>query len=163
MKLALGRPTPGDLEDYQALFARHEVAKWLRPPPLPPFTEENVERILRDEIAHWEEHGFGPWILRLTDGGAFAGRGGLGWTVVNDEPVVEVMWAIVPELWRQGLATECALLAVDYARGIGLPEVVAFTLPTNTASERVMGKAGMRRAGPIQHAGLAHVLYRLAL
>jgi RimJ/RimL family protein N-acetyltransferase len=145
------------------LFQDPAVARWLRPPPLPPFTDENIERLLREESSHWDEHGFGPWILRLKDGGEFAGRGGLGWTVVNDDPVVEIMWAIVPGLQGQGLATECALLAVDYARGIGVPEVVAFTLPANAASERVMQKAGLRRAGPIRHADLSHVLYRLAL
>jgi RimJ/RimL family protein N-acetyltransferase len=162
-KLSLGRPTRDDLDDYLALFTDPAIARWLRPPPLPPYTEENVERVLREEIAHWDEHGFGPWTLRLEEDGRFAGRGGLGWTVVNDEPVVEVMWAVVPDLQRRGIATECALMAIEWARGIGLPDVVAFALPTNEASQRVMEKAGMKHEGPTRHADLAHVLYRLRL
>jgi RimJ/RimL family protein N-acetyltransferase len=160
-RLELGRPTKDDLDDYIRLWTDPEIARWLRPPPLPPYTEENVERILWEEGAHWDEHGFGPWILHHD--GEFAGRGGLGWTVVNDEPVVEIMWAIVPPLQNRGLGTQTALLAIDYARGIGLSEVVAFTLPTNKASERVMQKAGMEYAGRTMHADLPHVLYRLAL
>lgn len=40
---------------------------------------------------------------------------------------------------------------------------MSFTLTTNRASERVMAKAGLRRDREIVHAGLPHVLYRLAL
>jgi ribosomal-protein-alanine N-acetyltransferase len=119
--------------------------------------------VLRRDLAHWDEHGFGPWVLRLRDGGAFVGRGGLKHNTVEGEPTVEVLWAVVPERWGQGLATECARRAIDHARELGLPEVVAFTLPTNTASERVMQRAGMERVGPIEHFGLAHVLYRVTL
>jgi RimJ/RimL family protein N-acetyltransferase len=38
---------------------------------------------------------------------------------------------------------------------------VAFTLPTNTGSRRVMEKLGFHYEREISRAGLAHVLYRL--
>jgi ribosomal-protein-alanine N-acetyltransferase len=40
--------------------------------------------------------------------------------------------------------------------------VVAFTLPTNWASRRVMEKVGFTFERDIVHAGLRHVLYRIA-
>jgi RimJ/RimL family protein N-acetyltransferase len=49
-----------------------------------------------------------------------------------------------------------------HAREVPVAEVIAFALPDNAASLRVMEKIGMRRSGPIEHAGLAHVLYRVA-
>ncbi len=76
---------------------------------------------------------------------------------------VELPWALVPERWNEGLGTEAAVAAVETARRLGLSEVVALTLRTNTASRRVMDKAGLRLMEEIQHAGLPHLLYRLKL
>lgn len=39
-------------------------------------------------------------------------------------------------------------------------ELVAFTLPHNAASRRVMEKAGFAYERDTEHAGLPHVLYR---
>jgi hypothetical protein len=43
-----------------------------------------------------------------------------------------------------------------------LPEIVAFTLPDNVASRRVMEKAGFVDECEVAHAGMPHVLYRRA-
>ena len=45
--------------------------------------------------------------------------------------------------------------------GLGLDEVVAFTLPTNTPSRAVLERLGFTFAGDVVHADLLHVLYRL--
>jgi RimJ/RimL family protein N-acetyltransferase len=67
----------------------------------------------------------------------------------------------VPERWRQGLATELARAAVEVAfDDLDLDEIVAFTLPDNIASRRVMEKAGFTYDRDIQRAGIPHVLYR---
>jgi ribosomal-protein-alanine N-acetyltransferase len=110
--------------------------------------------------AHWQEHGFGYWALRDRATGAFVGRGGLQRRVVAGSEEVEVGWAIVPERWNEGLATELAEAAVQQAERLGLPSIVAFTQPENGASRRVMEKAGFRYERDIVHADLPHVLYR---
>jgi RimJ/RimL family protein N-acetyltransferase len=103
------------------------------------------------------------WLLRDRAGGAMVGRGGLQWTRATGADEVEVGWAIVPERWREGLATEMALLAVEVAfADLGLPSIVAFTLPHNVASRRVMAKAGFRYEREIVYVDLPHVLYRRA-
>jgi [ribosomal protein S5]-alanine N-acetyltransferase len=72
-----------------------------------------------------------------------------------------VAWAIAPERWRQGLATELAQVSIEVAFGpLGLDEIIAFTLPGNAASRRVMEKTGFRFEREILHASLHHVLYR---
>src|SRR5438270_7571491 len=89
------------------------------------------------------------------------GRGGLQWTYVAELNEVEAGWAIVPERWGQGLATELAWAAIEAAFGpLGLREIVAFALPDNLASRRVMEKTGFVFERDIVHAGLPHVLYR---
>jgi RimJ/RimL family protein N-acetyltransferase len=73
---------------------------------------------------------------------------------------VEVGWALVPELWGRGYATELGAAAVDVAFGLGVTEVVAFTLPHNAASRRVMEKLGLSYEREVVWADLPHVLYR---
>ena len=52
-------------------------------------------------------------------------------------------------------------LDVGFGR-LGLPEIGAWTLPTNLASQRVMEKLGFRYERDVQFAGLLHRCYRLA-
>ena len=64
-----------------------------------------------------------------------------------DEKAELGYWVGVP-YWNQGYATEAARAAIDYGfRLLGLNRVQAHHLATNTASGRVMEKAGMTREG----------------
>ncbi len=124
-------------------------------------TESMLLASLDEKLEHWARYGFGLWLLRDRATGKMVGRGGLQHATVAGEEAVEVAWAIVPERWRQGLATELANAAARVAfDDLGLEEIVAFTLPDNTASRRVMEKAGFAYDRDIERAGLPHVLYR---
>ena len=126
-----------------------------------PLDEAQISLGLTLKVRHWEQHGFGDWLLRDRGTGALVGRGGLQWTRVEGEPEVEVGYALRPERWGEGLATELAQQSVTTAfDDLGLAEIVAFTLPHNVASRRVMEKAGFGFERNIVHAGLPHVLYR---
>jgi len=162
-RLVLRRPAPGDEARYRDLLFNPQVEEWLRPPPLRPFGEADPPSLLAKDLEHWTGHGFGPRVVEEREGGRFIGRAGLSWTTVEGEVAVQLAWALLPPAQGRGLATEAALALVEEARGLDLPEVVSFTLPHNTASRRVMEKAGLHEAGDITHAGLPHVLYRLDL
>lgn len=162
-RLLARKPTPEDRALYHAHFTRPEVERWLRPSPLPPFTARVLDELVDGDCAHWEDHGFGPWILVDKDSGAFAGRGGLAWTAVEGTAAVELPWSIEPHLHNQGLATEAATAACEWARDLGFDEVIALTLPTNLASQRVAVKAGFEQRGEVLHAGLPHLLFRIDL
>ena len=123
--------------------------------------------------AHWEEHGFGQWVVELPGAASFIGVVGLG--VVSYQapftPAVEVAWRLARPYWGQGYATEAARAALDYGFSkLGLSEIVALTVPANQRSRRVMEHLGMTRSpeddfdhprvpeGPLKR----HVLYRLS-
>lgn len=162
-RLALRPPHSEDLDGYLAIFLRPEVGEWLRPPPLDPIDEQTVRKMLAADLAHWEEHRFGQWAVTERGCDALIGRGGLCWTKVEGAPAVELAWTIDPDRHRNGLATELGAAAVELARQRQIAELVAMTLPHNRASRRVAEKLEMEPAGEIVHAGLPHVLYRLAL
>lgn len=60
-------------------------------------------------------------------------------------PAIEVGWRFDPAVWGQGLATEAGAAGLEYGFAtLGLDEIVSVCEPANVASERVMGKLGMR-------------------
>lgn len=159
-RLLLRRPTPEDRALYHAHFTKPAIESWLRPSPLPPFTPQVLDELIDGDCAHWSDHGFGPWLLIDRETGAFVGRGGLAWTAVEGTAEVELPWSIEPHLHGQGLGTEAAIAAIEWAREQRFEEVVALVLPANHASQRVAEKAGFNRNGEVAHAGLPHLLFR---
>lgn len=125
-------------------------------------SEERTRAYLEENLAHWREHGFGLWIFRDRVSGAFAARGGLRHVVLEGRAEVEVTYALAQEAWGKGFATEIAAAAVDVGfRRLALPDIVAFALPDNHASRRVMEKVGLRYERDIVHHDARHVLYRI--
>lgn len=84
--------------------------------------------------------------------------------VIEGREEVELGYRVAAAWWGHGIATETASALVGVARDrLGLEEIVAFTLPSNLASRRVMEKVGFTYERDIEWAALRHVLYRLRL
>lgn len=127
-----------------------------------PLSDADVENMVLTAADHWEKHGWGPWVFLEKETGAFVGRGGLRACVIEECETVEVGYALLPDYWGRGLATEMARKSVDVAFStLNLPALVCFTLTTNFASQRVMQKAGFVFDKPIIYANLPHLLFRL--
>jgi ribosomal-protein-alanine N-acetyltransferase len=159
------RPQPHHAPHFEDLFASEAVAATLWPPPHGgPRSARQARELLEQDLAHWAGEGYGPWVFFESGGaGRFAGHAGLRRGVMLGEAIVEVLYAVAPELWGRGYATEMALASIDRARELGLEAVVGFTLTTNIASQRVLQKAGLRYERTLEHAGLPHWFGRLAL
>ncbi len=161
-RLTAGRLRPDGLEDLRRLHRDPRVMATLSADgDVAP--EEHTRRSLRIVLEHWDRHGYGIWTFNEGAAGHFVGYCGLWNSNVDGNDEVELAYAVASERWGRGYATEMAeaVLAVGFGR-LGLDEVVSFTLPTNTASRRVMEKAGFAYERDIVHAGLPHVLYRLS-
>ncbi len=116
---------------------------------------------LERNLNHWDDHGFGLWILRERPDGPVIGRALLRYLDVDGRDEVEVGYSFHPEYWGRGLATEIATTCVSLGREqFGLLSIVAITLPDNLASKRVLTKAGLEAAGEMLHAGVRHCLFR---
>jgi RimJ/RimL family protein N-acetyltransferase len=125
-------------------------------------SDEETREWLQQNLEHWERHRFGLWVFRDQSDGGFVGRAGLLHVQVEGTDEVELSYALRSEYWGRGLATELARACVQIGfEQLGLASVVAFTLTTNRASQRVMQKVGFTFERDISHAGLPHVLYRL--
>lgn len=125
-------------------------------------SEVQTRQMLADHHDHWIRNGFGPWMWFSKADRQFVGRAGLKRSVVEGRDEVEIGYALMPEFWGQGLATEIAAASVNIAfTQLGLTDLVSFTLPTNLASRRVMEKCGFTFERDIVWKDLPHVLYRL--
>jgi [ribosomal protein S5]-alanine N-acetyltransferase len=159
-RLVLERVTLEQAPEHLRLLLDPRVSSTLWPRRGSP-TEAEILDGLAAKVEHWDRHGFGMWLLRDRQTGEMVGRGGLQHTYTAGLHDVEVGWAVVPERWGQGLATELARASVEVGfEQLDLLQIIAFALPTNIASRRVMEKAGFEFERDVIHAGLPHVLYR---
>ena len=144
-RLVLRRPGPEDLASYVAVMG-----------------QDDAERELRDAIAHWRAHGFGPWLVEtVADASSeavgdasgepvgvleihYAGPG-----VTGIEPhEVEIGWTIAESRRGNRLAQEAGRAALDDAFERAVPNhhgwIVAYIRPENAVSQRVAAAIGMR-------------------
>jgi RimJ/RimL family protein N-acetyltransferase len=71
-----------------------------------------------------------------------------------------VLWALHPEAWGKGYATEMARAALDYGFGeLGLKLIFAITKPENLASQAVMKRLGLVHTKNVIYRGLDTVWF----
>jgi [ribosomal protein S5]-alanine N-acetyltransferase len=109
-------------------------------------SRERAEETVQAGIESFERNGFGFWGLLDREKDELIGFCGLRF--IGQTPDVEILYAVGPELWRRGYATEAARAVLCWAfEFTDLPRVFAGADAGNTASFRVMEKLGMRFAG----------------
>ena len=125
-----------------------------------PFTEDQTRAFLDRSAEHWNRYGFGLWLLRTRELSDFVGYAGIQHAIIENADEVELAYAIRPEYWRNGFATEMSNAALKFGfETLHLERIVAFTLPHNLASRSVMERCGFIYQRDIVHAGLPHVMY----
>ncbi|WP_371256749.1 GNAT family N-acetyltransferase [Roseibium sp. TrichSKD4] len=161
-----------DLDDLAALCSDPDVMRHF--PMIMSYDQSKayLEKILKKRVS--EGFCMDPIIVKET--GEFAGFVGLNIPAYKEplpfDPCVEIGWRLHKKVWGKGYATEAANAWLRFGfETLNLPEIVAFTIPANTSSQRVMERLGMIRDidGDFQHPNLAldhpmsqHVLYRLS-
>lgn len=97
-------------------------------------------------IQHWSAHGFGYWCVFKHDSDELAGICGLKRMTVHGQPVLNLLYRLRPEHWRQGYATEAASAVLAWAREQHLDgTILARVQLENAASQRVATKLGLHR------------------
>jgi ribosomal-protein-alanine N-acetyltransferase len=124
-------------------------------------SSEQTSEYMKHNLAHWEQYGYGIWILRQHTTGILTGRGGLRNTVLAGDNEVEIAYGLLPEFWNIGLATEFveAVVRIGFSE-IGLPSLACITHPDNNASRRVLEKTDFQFERDIIHQNKPHLLFR---
>jgi len=112
-------------------------------------------------IMFWEEDEIGLWMFFSKENNQFIGRCGLRPIKLENRTETELSYAVVPQFWRQGFASEMAIEALNVGiNHLNLRSIIAFTLPTNYPSIRTMQRLGFVYEKNIIHESLEHVLHR---
>lgn len=126
---------------------RDVVARWNADPDFTRHLAGVQTREQSDEAfdrweRHWQQHGFGLLAVEWRQTGEPIGRVGPQFhRMWEHDP--EVGWALDPEWWGRGIATEAGAAAVEWAFGeLGYERVVSITTEANIASRTVMAKLG---------------------
>jgi RimJ/RimL family protein N-acetyltransferase len=131
-----------DLDAYTDLLTTPEVRRSLRLP-------ETVSRReawsgMAQWRGQWELRGSGHFALEDRATGRFVGRSGLHRPEVDDWPGLEVGWALHPDVWGRGYATEAGAASLAYAFEVmGETEVFSVILPDNHRSQAVARRLGL--------------------
>ena len=113
------------------------------------------------DLRHWDEYGYGAWVLHELDGAEVIGRAVLRHIVIEGIDDVEVGYAFYPQFWGRGLATEISRACLDFARDrFGLDTVIAVTTPSNLASQNVLRKIGLTYEREVTLEGRVWFLFR---
>lgn len=135
-RLRLRKPTKADQQvviDIQTDPATHTHDR--------PQDEDAAKDLLASWLRHWDEHGFGYWIIERE--GATLGVGGLQYKTVDGQPQLNLYFRLRPSAWGQGYAPEMAQAAIAWAeRAVPEQPVWIITNVGNTAALRVAEKLG---------------------
>ena len=168
-RLLLRQWRPEDREPFAAMNADPRVMEFF-PSTLTREESDAVADRLQETI---DAHGFGFWAVEIPGVTPFAGFIGLTAPRFDAHftPCVEIGWRLARQFWNHGYATEGAQAALAFGfHDLKLSEIVAFTVPTNVRSRRVMEKLHMRYdpSEDFDHPRIAeghplrrHVLYRI--
>lgn len=157
-----------DREPFAKLNADPRVMEFLGGPISRAESDGSIARIEE----HFRQHGFGRFALEARENNDFVGAAGPAVMTFEHSfrPSIELGWRLAFEYWGKGLATEAVKAVLAYCGAtLRLEEVVAFTVPANCRSRRVMDKCAMTHdfAADFDHPNLPqghplrrHVLYR---
>jgi RimJ/RimL family protein N-acetyltransferase len=137
-RLTLRPLVPADAADYAAMRFHPEVARWLSPASGDPV--EAARGSIGRFAEQWDERGYSPWAIFVE--GRLIGHCGLNH--VPEFEATEVLWALHPDGWGKGYATEAARAAVSFGfDAIGLSTIFAITKPDNSNSQAVVKRLGL--------------------
>lgn len=123
--------------------------------------EAQTAAYMEKNLRHWDQFGFGTWILRDRRDDSVAGRAVLRHLMIDGVDEIEVGYGFHPHQWGRGLAQEITVACLGYARNqLKATSVVALTHPRHERSQNVLIKAGMIFDREVEEEGKVHALFR---
>lgn len=134
--------------DYDAMYrvwSDPDVMRYIYPGGWP--HDEAVSRRAVETLSgQFETLGFGQWAVCRRSDGELVGY--CGFKPGAEEGTAEMLYGFVRAVWGQGYASEAVRAALTFGfRRAGFRLVYASTAVDNTASQRVLQRAGMRFDG----------------
>jgi ribosomal-protein-alanine N-acetyltransferase len=119
---------------------------------------ERVQRLVKRQIEHWREHGYGWWAVEPLQENGLIGWSGLQYLPETDE--IEIGYLLSKQYWGRGLATESATAGIEFGfTQLGIQEIIGIVHPNNIASQRVLEKIGLKFQEKAEYFGMDCLKY----
>jgi [ribosomal protein S5]-alanine N-acetyltransferase len=152
----------GDAQAALGVYGDDRVARWLSP------AIERVEdaEVMRMLLERWVADDAqlltpaGRWAIEDRENGQLVGGASLLPLPPDEE--FEIGWALHPQAWGHGYATESGLALARWAFDQGIEQVIALVRPANKRAAAMVGRIGMEWVGETdKYHGLHLQEYRL--
>ncbi len=158
-RLRLRPYTGDDLDALHRLFTDPGVRRYLLDDEV--VGRDFVEHEIKETRALFEKQGFGQFAIRFKDEDDVIGF--CGYRFFHDPPERHLLYGLAPAYWGRGIAAEAARAMIRFGfEACGFDEVIAAADPPNTASFRVMQKAGMTFQKRVDVDGLDTIYYTIS-
>lgn len=116
------------------------------------WTEAAIADWARGKDAQWQQHGYGPWAIRID--GAFAGWGGFQ----KEDHGADLALVLFPQHWGRGIGIFRELLRRRAGLGI---DRVSILLPPSRTRLRGLARLGFAPDGEVDYDGRRFLRFRL--
>jgi RimJ/RimL family protein N-acetyltransferase len=146
-RFRLRAPERRDFDAHAAMWADERVTRYISGPARDRATSWRAFLAIP---GLWALMGYGYWVFADRENDGYIGAGGFSWFergIQLLEGVPEAGWAIAPDWWAKGVATEVMAAALGWADAVLGTEIRCIINPGHTASERVAAKLGFTAIG----------------
>jgi RimJ/RimL family protein N-acetyltransferase len=152
----------GDASAALGAYGEEQVARWLSP-AMDRVRDTDAMRVLLERWTAEDAQLLPPagrWAIERREDGLVVGGASLLPLPPDEE--FEIGWALHPQVWGHGYATESGLALARWAFNQGIEQVIALVRPTNTRAAGTVRRIGMEWVGETEkYHGLRLQEYRL--
>lgn len=150
---------PGDEDNIFSIYGDPHVTTYVGDGH--PITDQDCLRWIQVTLQNYETRGYGMVAFLNKETNQWIGCGGFVHPNGQNEP--ELKYALRPEHWGQGYATEILPELINYGRKTwGVKGIIATVYPENIASQHVLTKLGFTHTeGLIEEDGQVTQLWNL--
>ncbi len=158
-RLTVRQFTAGDVAELHAICGDRRTMRYVGDGMV--LTRQRCAEWIEESLVDYAMRGYGASAVHVQGEPEMAGYCGIVTARRRTDP--EIIYALRPQWWRQGLASELVPALLAYGFGTcGLPRLVATIRPENHASLRAVEKAGMHCAGEeLAGEGILMLIYAL--
>ncbi|WP_010654200.1 GNAT family N-acetyltransferase [Fluoribacter dumoffii] len=149
-RLIIRKPTLSDFDNLYRLQSNTDVMSFIGDGKR---NKEEVTVGLEKAINHYKKHNFSLGCVYLKNSNEFIGRAGVIYLNYDDnQPDIELAYAILPKYWGKGYATELTKSLIHWAfESLSIQKIIAVVHPENNASQNVLIKSGMINSGTMTY------------